>query len=557
MSDGTRIKAVRTSNIQSGRHFVSKTASIICTAVLGLAVVAPARAQQTGPSDAQVKSLIEQAKTNLQTAATSEAQAPVPGQAPGPRVDLTADDAVARALERNVTLASQRLTPQTFDYSLAATHAFYRPNLTSFVSTQSATTLARQTIEGGVKTNSDTANWNAGMSQNVPWQGGSYQINWTNNRIASTQNTNIFNPAYSSGFQAAYTQPILANRRIDQTRTTLLTTSIQQDIAELDLQATTASTVAQVRNAYYELVFSIMNLENQKISLDLASKLVSDNRARVEIGTMAPIDVVQAQAEEATRRQAVVNAEAVLQNSELALKQLIVSGTDDPLWTASINAIDRPAPGPEAIDLEAAVRAALTNRTDLLTARKNIDAANVTLSSLDNQTLPTLNLQTTYRLDGRGGTSTSTNLPVPPTNWWNALGGIGNWEAPTWTVQMNFAYPLGHSQAEANKARQQIIIRQNQASVKAAELQIATEVTAAAIAIRNSLEAIQAARVARELSDQRASAAQSKLEVGMATNFEVVQAQRDLADARNRELREHLNYRRALVDFQRTQVSPR
>ncbi len=113
------------------------------------------------------------------------------------------------------------------------------------------------------------------------------------------------------------------------------------------------------------------------------------------------------------------------------------------------------------------------------------------------------------------------------------------------------------SQAEANKARQEIVIRQNQAAIKATELQIATEVTAAAIAIRSSLEAIQAATAARELSIKRAEAAQSKLDVGMATNFEVVQAQRDLADARNRELREHLNYRRALVDFQRTQISPR
>ena len=121
----------------------------------------------------------------------------------------------------------------------------------------------------------------------------------------------------------------------------------------------------------------------------------------------------------------------------------------------------------------------------------------------------------------------------------------------------NFSYPLGTSAAEANKARQQIIIRQNQTAVKATELQIATDVTAASIAIRNSLEAIKAATAARELSVKRAEAAQSKLDVGMATNFEVVQAQRDLADARNQELREHLNYRRALIDFQRTQISPR
>jgi outer membrane protein TolC len=300
-----------------------------------------------------------------------------------------------------------------------------------------------------------------------------------------------------------------------------LTTAIQQDQAELDLQATTASTVAQVRNAYWELVFGILNLENQRASLDLSSKLVQDNRARVEIGTMAPIDIVQAQAEEATRRQNLVNAEATLQNTELNLKRLIVSGTDDPMWTATLNATDRPSPSPEAIDLEGAVRNALANRTDLLSQKKTIDSANIALRSLRNQTLPTLNMVGTYRLDGRGGRQS--DPAIPPSNWWDALGGVGNFDAPTWTVRLDFAYPLGQSQAEANKARQELVIRQNQVSIKATELQIATEVTAAAIAI----------------------------------HFEVVQAQRDLADARNRELREHLNYRRALVDFQRTQISPR
>ena len=539
---------------------MSKTASsLFITAALLVAVAAPAAAQKQAPvadSD-HVKALIEEAKTRL----AQGGQTPSPAQAAtttGPRVDLTADQAVARALERNVTLSQQRLTPQTYDYSLAATYAFYRPSLNSTVSTQSATTLARQTIEGGVRTNSDTAVWNAGIAQNMRWQGGNYQVNWTNNRIASNQNNNIFNPAYSAGFQAIYVQPILANRKFDQTRTNLLTTEIQQDISELDLQSTTASIVAQTRNAYWDFVFSILNVENQRASLDLSSKLVQDNRARVEIGTMAPIDIVQAQAEEATRRQALVNAEATRQNAELALKQLIVSGTDDPVWTSSLNPTDVPTPGEETIDLEAAVRNALANRTDLLTAKKNIDAANVQLRGLNNQTLPQLNLQGTYRLDGRGGTTTAGPEPFPPpTNWWNALGGIGNVEAPTWTVQMQFSYPLGTSAAEANKARQQIIIRQNQTAVKATELQIATDVTAASIAIRNSLEAIKAATAARELSVKRAEAAQSKLDVGMATNFEVVQAQRDLADARNQELREHLNYRRALIDFQRTQISPR
>ncbi len=322
---------------------------------------------------------------------------------PGPRVDLTADEAVARALERNVSLAEQRLTPQTFDYQLAATWAVYRPNVTSALISNSRTTFTNRTIDGGDKTNTDTSNWNAGMNQNLKWWGGRYNVNWQNNRQLSDINNATFNPSFGSSFQAQYVQPLLLNRKIDNNRANLLTTEIAQDVAELDLQATTASIVAQVRNAYWELVFAILNLENQRASLELSSKLVSDNKARVEIGTMAPIDIVQAQAEEATRRQNLVNAEATLQNTQLNLKQLIVSGTDDPLWTATLNATDRPAPGSEAIDLEAAVRNALANRTDLLTVKKNIDSANVTLRNLNNQTLPQMDLTTTYQLDGRGG----------------------------------------------------------------------------------------------------------------------------------------------------------
>ncbi len=119
---------------------MSKTASsLFITAALLVAVAAPAAAQKQAPAadSDHVKALIEEAKTRL----AQGGQTPSPAQAAtttGPRVDLTADQAVARALERNVTLSQQRLTPQTFDYSLAATYAFYRPNLNSTVSTQSA-----------------------------------------------------------------------------------------------------------------------------------------------------------------------------------------------------------------------------------------------------------------------------------------------------------------------------------------------------------------------------------------------------------------------------------
>jgi outer membrane protein len=530
---------------------VRKIASFAIVTAWTVALTFPAAAQE--PSTDHVKALIQQAMAQTQG---------LPGLSvatQGPVVDLTVDEAVARALDRNLTLASQRITPRTFDYAIAATRATYLPTLTSSVSNNSQTQLPTTTVEGGVVVNTDTQRWNSGIAQAVPWGGGRYQVGFNNNRAFTDRNNSTFNPSFGSTLTASYTQPILRNFKFDGTRAQLESQLIQQDIADIDLLATTASTIAQVRNAYWELVYSFQAVEAAQQSLDLASKLVTDNRSRVEIGTMAPIDVVQAQAEEASRRQQLVNQQAILRNNELALKRLIVGGTDDELWRATINPVDRPSPQAQAIDLEGAVRNALQNRTDLLTSRKNVESANVTIHSLRNSKLPQLDLVTIYSLDGRGGTSIPRDptIPIVRGGYADALRNIYGVDAPTWQVQLNFAYPLGQSADEANLARQRLLLQQNQAQIKATELQIATDVTSAAISVTNALEALQAAQASRELSEKRMEAAQSKFDVGMATNFEVVQAQRDLNDARNSELRQLLNYRRALVDFERAQVSPR
>ena len=118
---------------------------------------------------------------------------------------------------------------------------------------------------------------------------------------------------------------------------------------------------------------------------------------------------------------------------------------------------------------------------------------------------------------------------------------------------MNFSYPLGLSSQEAATARARVQVRQVQAQIKQIELQVATEVTNAAIQLRNAAEAVQAAQAAQDLSQRRLEAEQSKFEVGISTNYFVVQAQRDMNDARNSELRAVLNYRKALVEFERLQ----
>src|SRR6185295_14383416 len=124
---------------------------------------------------------------------------------------------------------------------------------------------------------------------------------------------------------------------------------------------------------------------------------------------------------------------------------------------------------------------------------------------------------------------------------------------PRWTVTMNFSYPLGMSSQEASVARARVQLNQVQAQVKQIELQVATDVTNAAVTAQSNAEGVQAAQAARELAEKKLEAEQSKFEVGMSTNYFVVQAQRDLADAQNTELRQVLNYRKSLVELERLQ----
>jgi outer membrane protein TolC len=501
------------------------------------------------------------AEARLKTA--DQTRPATPPATPGTPVSLTLEDAVARSLERNLDIAVERLNPRTFDFNLSALNANYRPTLNSTVSSRSATTFTTSQTAGGDVLSTDTSTGNFGVSQNIKWGGGSAAVLFNNNRI---ENSNLFatrNPTLNSNVSASYVQPLLRGFRTDSIRTQLVVTRLNQEISEISLRGTVATTLASVRNAYWDLVYAIQAVDVAERSLALATKLVEDNRARVEVGTMAPIDVIQAQAEEATRRQTVAQARATHRTAELVLKRLIVSGTDDPYWTASIDPVDRPSFSPAALDVEGAVKHALDVRTDLQQTRRTLRSNDVTLRNLVDQQLPALDFTASYGLAGIGGTQfiRSGGLGSPVTGTINsgyatALNTMFDRVAPTWNFALTFSYPIGTSAADANTARARVQQQQTMAQTKQLELQIATEVTNAALQVQATMERYQAATVARELADKRLEAEQSKFEVGMSTNFFVVQAQRDLSDAQNAELRALLDYRKSQVDYDRVQEAP-
>jgi outer membrane protein len=542
-----------------------KTSCAFLTIALVVAMANAAHAQST----ADQQRYAEIAKSAAQQFATARADTEqnrptIPITTPGPNVELTLDDATARALEKNLDIAVERLNPELQDWNLARIRAAYLPTFSSVIGRQSQVRPPTSTLNGGFITNTETNTYNSGFSQAVPMFGGNFSFQFNNNKQITDNNLTNYNPAFNTNFAANYTQPLLRNFIIDNNRQQLRITQINRDISEINLKGTIATTVASVRNAYWELLYAIQALDVAKGSLDLAQKLVADNKARVEVGTMAPLDVVQAEAEAATRVQAVAQAEATLQTAELTLKRLIVSGTDDQLWRSSITPVDKPTFRSEAPDVETAVKKALTARTDLEAARQTLASNDITMKFLHNQTLPALDLAANYGAAGVGGTQfrragTGVNAQIIETlpggygDAWRTLTGR---DYPTWNVALNLSYQIGNSTTDASYARAKVQRNQTAAQLRSLELSVATEVTNAALTVQSSLKRYEAAQSARELAETRLQAEQSRFEVGLSTNFFVVQAQRDLATAQNSELRALLDYRKAQVDFERSQETP-
>ena len=529
----------------------------------------PAFAQQQVTVDtARTNTVVEQAmqtyRQGLNEIRDLIVPATQPGTTSGALRELRLEEAVTLALEKNLDIQVARLEPQSVDYQIAGFRNQYQPVLASTVGQRDLFQLPTRTINGGTRVNQATTTYNASMTQEVPIFGGSYSLSWSNQRVASSDSLATRNPLYTTGLVASYVQPILRGFKTDNLRQQLAISVINREVSEESARATVAQTLANVRNAYWDLVFAQSAVEVAQRATELADKLVEDNQARVEVGTLAPLDIVQAQAEAATRRQNLAAAEATAQTAELALKRYIVSGTDDPMWRQTIVPVDLPSVEPPPTDVEGAVRRALAERTDIINARKGLDTSDVNIQYFKDLSMPALDVTASYGAQGLGGpelvrSGAGIDSPVGsiiPGNYGQALSLLTNRDYPNWNFAVTMSYPLFGSQATAQHARARLQRNQSMTRIRALEVQVAAEVTNAALTVQSNLKRVDAATAARELAQKRLEAEQSKFEVGMSTNFFVVQAQRDLRDAANTELRALADYRKSLVNFERAQQAP-
>jgi outer membrane protein len=507
--------------------------------------------------------------TGRLVSASEQPPAPRPGAdtaaSSGPVVRLTADEAVRMALENNLGVQAERLGPEISTLAIAQARAAYSPTLVSTTTTRSSTQPPTSFLTGGVTTQvitNESFRATGGMAQNIPWGGGRYEFALDGSRI-KTNAFSSYNPQLGSNLQASFVQPLLRDFRIDALRQQLQTTRNDQVVADLRLREQITLTAQAVRNAYYDLLGAMEGYKVARQSLDLSLESLRNNQTRVEVGTMAPIDIIEAEAEVASNEEAVIAAEARIRTVEDRLRALVLNPNQSDFWSVRLEPSESPAVVPMAIDVEAAVANAMANRTDLARARKQIENADVAVRYAENQKLPGLDVIASYNLIGLAGTQIQYGEGFPPAivretqrGFGGALRDVFGQQFRTWTVGMQFSYPIGASQAEAAAASARLQRQQGTASLRDMELQVATAVRDAARQVNTNLKRVEATGKARDRAERRLEAEHKRMNAGLSTTFQLFQAQRDLARQRQQEVNAMIDYNRSLVSFEAVQIAP-
>jgi HAE1 family hydrophobic/amphiphilic exporter-1 len=505
-----------------------------------------------------------------QSGSTGGSQAAVPAtQTADAQVRrLTVEEAVRLALENNLGIRLARFAPQVEELTLVAAQTAWTPRLTNQLQGTGTDSPNNTFLSGntGNKTTNRRFLNTFGLQKQLS-HGGTYKVGWDGSRLTTNNSFTTFTPQLQSSLSLSFDQPLARGFSIDTVRQQVQASLKNREIADVQVRETVASTMRAVRNAYWNLAYAHASLGVQQQSLELAQESLRNTRARVNIGTTPPIDIVEAEAEVAQREEAVIVAEAQIETAEDQLRSLVFDPSAPDFWTMHIEAVDLPPFQPIAVDPDTAVRSALEKRTDLQQTAKSIEVNDINIRFFRNQSLPDVTASVNYGLSGLGGTQLvrgpgpfgpGTGVVIGETqrSFGNVLGDIFQNTFPAWTASLNVSYPLGRSEGEANLAKARLQNAQQQARLRNQQLQASTQVREAARQVVTNQKRVESTRASRALAERRLEAEQRKRAAGTSTNFVVFQTQRDLAVARNNELKAILDFNQSVVDLETVQEIP-
>ena len=243
-----------------------------------------------------------------------------------------------------------------------------------------------------------------GVRQRLPWGSGSWNLSWDTSRQTSNNPLTSFDPALQSGFQLAISQPLLRDRKMDLARQQTIVARRNLESSELRVRESVVQTTAAVKQAYWTLKATLANVTVQQRSLELAQELTRQNKTRVDVGQTPPLDLLQAEAEVAQRRENLIRANTAAGDAEDRLRRLIMDPSDASFWRVRLEPTDEPAFGAVLPDVDAVAAGAFNERYDLARARKDLQNIVTSVEYFNDQKLPDVRLETSYRGSGLGGT---------------------------------------------------------------------------------------------------------------------------------------------------------
>jgi outer membrane protein len=463
------------------------------------------------------------------------------------RLSLT--EAVRSAAERNLGIQLQSYDFQMAGESLRSQYGLYDWFATGTLETSSDETPVRSTQQASQQKQTF---FNFGVAQNLP-AGGDYFIGLNNARTNEVGAGTFLNPANTASLSFRATQPLLRNFGVDVTRRGILIARNTLGINRELFRTALMDTVVDVEQAYLDLVYARRAVEVVKESLFLARDQARITQIRIDVGASAPLDILQPRVTIATNEEQLITAVANVRSAEDRLRALLNLPREE--WNRPIVPTDPVEYTPVTVNLDADVTRAFQLRPELRQASLTTDTREVQYLFARNQALPALDFDVTYLASGLGaeqrGTDPLTGNPILVSRRQGALQEAFSNEFPSWAFALNASVPLSNIGARAERRRAQLDLRSSRLDEDQVRQNITLAVRTAARNVSTAASLITASRTARDAAERNLEAERRRFENGMTTNFQVLQIQQQLSDARVRELQALVGYNQAVAVYHR------
>ncbi len=481
---------------------------------------------------------------------------PAIGQEKRPELTLTLEDSIVRALRNNLNVAAEVINPGLASAQVSLAKQMYTPTVKLDWGRDRYEQLSTWSLQQAGTYINKGSNLSTSVVQRIPF-GGTFQASLSYDRSESNQLFQNYNPSYTSRLNFVLTQPLLKNFGWTVSRREIVVAQNSFAASRSQFKTVLIDTVYNVEAAYWNLVYTVENLKTLQQALESGRDLLAKTKREVQVGTKAPIEVLNAETTVATREAGILQAEASVKRNQDQLRTLLNLGIDAEALAQDIVPSDLPAFKPYSITFEEAYTRALARRPDLETARSTIATKAVNYRYAKNQRLPQLDLQLIKASPGISGRQ----YIYDPANPFGDPIGVVEGSASqafkdsfkflynNWTAGVTLTIPFGDVVGKAGYAYAKLDLEQAQARLKTQEQQIFLEVSDAIRSLETAAKSVDAYRIARELAEKQLEAEMKKLNVGMSTNYFVLTYQDALATARSSELRALVEYNLALANI--------